>query len=82
MSQMKMLRAAVTIFFMVVFFSSGCTLNSSQKGKPNYVHSLIQKSDNGYYYFTEAQIQRRQGNLDKAIVLLKRPSKWIRTRYI
>jgi tetratricopeptide (TPR) repeat protein len=72
MSQMKMLRAAVTIFFMVVFFSSGCTLNSSQKGKPNYVHSLIQKSDNGYYYFTEAQIQRRQGNLDKAIVLLKK----------
>jgi tetratricopeptide (TPR) repeat protein len=74
MSQMKMLRAAVTIFVMVVFFSSGCTLNSSQKGKPSYVHSLIQQPDNRYYYFTEAQIQRRMGNLDKAIVFLKRAS--------
>ena len=62
----------VTIFFMVVFFSSGCAQNSSQKGKPTYMRSLIQQSDNGYYYFTEAQIQRRQGNLDKAIELLKR----------
>jgi tetratricopeptide (TPR) repeat protein len=71
MSQMKLLRAAVAIFFVFVFFSSGCTQNSFPKRKPAYGHSLMPQSDNRYYYFTEAQIQRRMGNLDKAIVLLK-----------
>ena len=72
MSQMKLLRTAVAIFFVVAFFSAGCALNSSPKRKPAYGHSLIHQSDNRYYYFTEAQIQRRMGNLDKAIVLLKK----------
>jgi tetratricopeptide (TPR) repeat protein len=69
---MKLLRAAVAIFFVVGFFSAGCALNSSPKRKPAYGHSLIHQSDNRYYYFTEAQVQRRMGNLDKAIVLLKK----------
>jgi tetratricopeptide (TPR) repeat protein len=72
MSQMKLFRAVLAIFFVVVFFSAGCALNSPPKRKPAYGHSLIHQSDNRYYYFTEAQIQRRMGNLDKAIVLLKK----------
>ncbi|MGD8881048.1 MAG: tetratricopeptide repeat protein [Desulfobacterales bacterium] len=72
MSQMILLRAAMAVFFVVGFFSAGCTLNSSPKRQPAYGHSLIYKSDNRYYYFTEAQIQRRMGNLDKTIVLLKK----------
>ena len=73
MSQMKLLRAAVAIFFVVVFFSAGCTQNSTPKRKPAFGHSLMHhQTDNRYYYFTEAQIQRRMGNLDKAVVLLKK----------
>jgi tetratricopeptide (TPR) repeat protein len=73
MSQMKLLRAAVAIFFVVVFFSAGCTQNSFPKRKPAFGHSLMHhQTDNRYYYFTEAQIQRRMGNLDKAVLLLKK----------
>jgi tetratricopeptide (TPR) repeat protein len=73
MSQMKLLRAAVAIFFVVVFFSAGCTQNSFPKRKPAFGQSLMHpQTDNRYYYFTEAQIQRRMGNLDKAIVLHKK----------
>ena len=73
MSHMKLLRAAVAIFFVVVFFSAGCTQNSTPKRKPAFGHSLMHhQTDNRYYYFTEAQIQRRMGNLDKSVVLLKK----------
>jgi tetratricopeptide (TPR) repeat protein len=62
----------VAISLVVVFFSAGCTQRSSQKMKPAFGDSRIHESDNGYYYFTEAQIQRRSGNLDQAVVLLKK----------
>ena len=72
MHQMKLFQPAVAIFLVVVFFGAGCTQNSTPKRKPVFGHSLMPQTDNRYYYFTEAQIQRRMGNLDKAIVLLKK----------
>ena len=62
----------VTIVAMAAFFISGCARGPytgiSSDAKPlNYV-----KSDNQYYYFIEAQIQRNQRNLDKAIILLNK----------
>jgi hypothetical protein len=72
MSHIKLLPATVAISLVIVFFSAGCTQRSSQKMKPAFGDSRIHQSDNGYYYFTEAQIQRRSGNLDQAVVLLKK----------
>ena len=71
MSHIKLIQATLAISLGVVFFGTGCTQHSSQKMKPAFGASRIHQSDNGYYYFTEAQIQRRSGNLDHAIVLLK-----------
>jgi tetratricopeptide (TPR) repeat protein len=70
MSRMKSLHLKMAIFFVVFFFSFGCTLNSAPKTTPSYGQTLIRQSNNAYYYFTEAQIQRDAGNLEKAIVLL------------
>ena len=71
MSRIKFLHLKMAIFFVVFFFSFGCTLSSTTKTTPSYGQTLIRESPNAYYYFTEAEIQRSAGNLEKAIVLLK-----------
>jgi tetratricopeptide (TPR) repeat protein len=72
MSRMKFIHLKMTIFFVVFFFSFGCTQSSTLKTTPSYGQSLIHQSNNAYYYFTEAEIQRSEGNLEKTIILLKR----------
>ena len=67
---MKLLHIKMTIFIVVFFFSIGCALNSTPKTTPSYGQTLIHQTLNSYYYFTEAQIERSEGNLEKAIVLL------------
>jgi predicted Zn-dependent protease len=56
----------------VVVLIAGCTSNSIQKMPASDRPSFTPKSVNQYYYFTEAQIQRQKGNLDKAIGLLQK----------
>ena len=68
---MKLLRLAVTIQLVVVFFIGGCTSNSTPKRPPLFGRTVEDQTGNQYYYFTEAQIQRKKGNLPKAIELLK-----------
>jgi tetratricopeptide (TPR) repeat protein len=72
MSQKKLSHFKMTIFFVVIFFSSGCTINSTPRTTPSDGQTLIQQPSNSYYYFTEAQLQRSVGNLEKAIVLLNK----------
>ena len=62
----------VAIFVMVVFFMTGCVKETVTGATKVEKPSISIRSDNHYYYFTEAQIQRKKGNLDKAIILLKK----------
>ncbi|MGD9058488.1 MAG: tetratricopeptide repeat protein, partial [Desulfobacterales bacterium] len=68
---MKLLRFAVTIHMVVVFFIWGCASNTTHKMPSLFSRSVEDQPLNQYYYFTEAQIQRKKGNLPKAIELLK-----------
>ncbi|MCK5204953.1 MAG: tetratricopeptide repeat protein, partial [Desulfobacterales bacterium] len=69
---MKVLRLAVTLFLVVVFFIGGCATTSNQKTPSAFGRSIIDRPENRYYYFTEAEIQIKKGNLAKAIELLKK----------
>ncbi len=69
---MKVLRLTVTLVGVVVFFSGGCATNSTQKRPSIPGGPALEQPANKYFYFTEAQIQRKKGNLDKAIELLKK----------
>ena len=62
----------VAIVAMVAFFISSCTREPYTGKTPAPRPHIYHKSDNQYYYFIEAQIQRNQQNLDKAILLLNR----------
>lgn len=68
---MKLLKLTVTIQLVVVFFIGGCTSNSTPKLPSLFGRTVEDQTGNRYYYFTEAQIQRKKGNLPKAIELLK-----------
>ena len=68
---MKLLRIAVTIQLVVVFFIWGCTSTSSSQTSSLFRFTTEDQTGNQYYYFTEAQIQRKKGNLANAIELLK-----------
>ncbi|MGD8993490.1 MAG: tetratricopeptide repeat protein, partial [Desulfobacterales bacterium] len=68
---MKLLKFAVAIHLVVVFFIWGCTSNTPHKMPSWFSRSAENQPVNQYYYFTEAQIQRKKGNLPKTIELLK-----------
>ncbi|MBW2410746.1 MAG: tetratricopeptide repeat protein [Deltaproteobacteria bacterium] len=60
------------IVAMVAFFILSCT-REPYTGKPADARPRFSyKSDNQYYYFIEAQIQRNQRNLDRAVILLNK----------
>jgi len=69
---MTALRLSVTLFIVVVFFIGGCTTASNQKSSHPLGRPIIDPPENQYYYFTEAQVQRKKGNLVKSIELLKK----------
>ncbi len=71
MHHLKLLQVTTAISLIIFIISTGCTQQSFHRMKPAVRDTRIYQTDSGYYYFTEAQIQRRAGNLDKAIVLLK-----------
>ena len=71
------------IYYMMRIFSVfaisiavGCATNSMEQA-PAHIKTTRKPPafygpENQYYYFTAAQIQRKKGNLDKAIVLLRK----------
>jgi tetratricopeptide (TPR) repeat protein len=69
---MKIFRLRRIIFLLIVLFAVGCTVNpikpTPAKTKPHGFYG----PENQYYYFTAAQVQRKKGNLDTAVVLLKK----------
>ena len=60
------------ISILIIFFVVSCTVNpikpTPAKTKPHGFYG----PENQYYYFTAAQVQRKKGNLDKAVVLLQK----------
>ncbi len=69
---MKIFRLMRFVSIIILFFAVGCMLNPSKptpaKTKPHDFYG----PENHYYYFTAAQVQRKKGNLDQAIVLLQK----------
>ena len=59
-----------------IYMVVGCTTNAVDQapapGNQTARLPAFYTPENQYYYFTAAQIQRRKGNLDKAIVLLRK----------
>ena len=57
-----------------IFFVLSCALDSNkQAAAPSAKQpQLFYGPENSYYYFTSAQVQRIKGNLDKAVVLLRK----------
>ena len=53
---------------------TACTVNTSQptQAPDPEKRRVYSRPDNQYYYFTAAQVQRKKGNLDNAIVLLRK----------
>ncbi len=68
---MKDIIIKLAIFFMVILFFSGCALNKKAAPiaheKSNEKISNSYKSESGYYYFIEAQLQKKKSNLSEAI---------------
>ena len=61
----------VILIPMVSLIIISCTKDIFTKQPYPAKPSVYFKTDNQYFYFTEAQIQRKKGDLDKAIILLK-----------
>ena len=69
---MKASRSTVTLILVVVFFIGGCTTASNLKTPSPLGRPIIDRPENQYYYFTEAQVERKKGNLAKSVELLKK----------
>ena len=69
---MRTIFLKLTIFFMVILFFASC----ASKPKVNHITNVTApgeefKTESSYYYFTEAQLYEKKGNLDRSVLLLK-----------
>ena len=69
---MKIFRLMRIISIFIILFAVGCTMNSIKPIPANTKPHDFYGPENQYYYFTAAQVQRKKGNLDKAVVLLQK----------
>ena len=69
---MKYLLVKLAIVNMVLFTTSGCTLEKTFSQPANPSPLQFKQPVNQYYYFIEAQLEKNKGNLDKAILLLEK----------
>lgn len=73
---MKIYSIMRILSIFAVSIAVGCAANSiDQTPAPNKTTTkphAFYGPENQYYYFTAAQVQRKKGNLDKAIVLLRK----------
>ena len=64
----------LTMFIMAIMLFSSCVFY--EKATPTFDENVEEesressKTESRYYYFTEAQIQKERGDLDKAIMYL------------
>ncbi len=57
---------------MVILFLAACAAMPKEDPKADAgIAETEQTQDSSYYYFTEAQLAKKKGNLDRSIVLLK-----------
>ena len=71
---MKTFYYKIVIFVFAILMAAGCTANTPNKApvQAPREHPAYQGVENQYYYFTAAQVQRKKGNLDQAVVLLRK----------
>jgi tetratricopeptide (TPR) repeat protein len=69
---MKILRLKRIILLSVFCFAVGCTVNPVKPTLSKTEPQTVYGPENQYYYFTAAQVQRKKGNLDKAVRLLQK----------
>jgi tetratricopeptide (TPR) repeat protein len=68
---MKLVFLKLAISIMGLFFIYGCTHNKNVEQLIENEPDTYHKTESSYYYFTESQLEKNKGNLDKAIVLLE-----------
>ena len=63
----------IILVFTILAFA-GCTVNTVKQAPTTgpVERRTYHGPENQYYYFTAAQVQRKKGNLDKAVVLLRK----------
>ena len=69
---MKYFLVKVAILNMAILTVFGCTLEKTFPQQANNEAVRFNKPANQYYYFIEARLEKNKGNLDKAILLLKK----------
>ncbi|MGD8210261.1 MAG: tetratricopeptide repeat protein, partial [Desulfobacterales bacterium] len=69
---MKILRLMRIILLSIFCFAVGCMVNPAKPTPSQTEPKTFSGPENQYYYFTAAQVQRKKGNLDKAVSLLKK----------
>ncbi|MFC1856646.1 tetratricopeptide repeat protein [Thermodesulfobacteriota bacterium] len=62
----------LTILSGIFFLTSGCTGTPKQAPIKYQDPVVYLENESPYYYFTEAQLHQKRGNLDKAIFFLKK----------
>jgi tetratricopeptide (TPR) repeat protein len=69
---MKIFRLKQVISIFLVILAFGCAANPIKPASKKANARGYSGPENQYYYFTAAQVQRKKGNLDRAIVLLQK----------
>jgi tetratricopeptide (TPR) repeat protein len=69
---MKTVFLKLALFASIVVLIANCTVTTQAPAPTQDRSPVIYKPANQYYYFTESQIERKKGNLDKAILLLRK----------
>ena len=69
---MKILRLKRIISVSIFCIAVGCTVNPGKQISPKTEPQAFYGPENQYYYFTAAQVQRKKGNLDKAVSFLQK----------
>jgi len=77
---MKTIFLKLTVFGIIFLFFTGCYLKKTTTSTSDAVPAeepaehpaFSRQSESSYYYFTEAEIQKNKGNLERAIHLLEK----------
>ncbi len=71
---MKMFCHKELICVFAILVTAGCTANMPNQSpvEAPVEHRAYHGPENQYYYFTAAQVQRKKGNLDRAVLLLRK----------
>ena len=72
---MQTLIARLTMFVMVILIFTGCVRQRQETRKPQILPPAAAKTfESSYYFYAEAQLARKKGDLDRVVELLNRAS--------